>query len=483
VFSLTRILVLPVALVALAGCTPAASPPRAGIPSDVDSAGTIWGDEYAGLAIDGGETMRALPGGFDAQCAGGETRTVRIDAFAHGAEIHARSYPGGDVGSVVWRGQGWLREVVAGDVTPVIAEGALIGDPRSGADLRAPGGMRLRGLSLRPSASAWSSVTGAGMVVGLGSYRVGFGGWQSRDGPSVRVATTSVEYGAHGGTMGVAISASDDRRRAGSAYGAFTGDAALVSGELARSGNRTRAVVHAVAGERREWRAIAIAGAGAATGEPLVFARKERWGAALERTDEWSRVASRTGVSTLSRRDVVSDTRRRRAFWDGEWRVTGSTRLQIAARLTREETSRAAGAALAETPQHTIADDWRARVTLRAQRIAGNGWITEHSYRVEWVQNRTGHPGIVAAWGWRLRAGPIDTRVSASAHALESGQVSYGTDAAPPGTTVYSPVTGTGATLGASMRWSIQRHAWLGVVWAQTPPRTSRVWITVGVRG
>jgi hypothetical protein len=116
-------------------------------------------------------------------------------------------------------------------------------------------------------------------------------------------------------------------------------------------------------------------------------------------------------------------------------------------------------------------------------RVLENGWLTDNSYRIEWVQNRTGRPGIIATWQWRLRAGAVDTRLSASAHALETGQVSYSTDAAPPGIDAYSAVTGKGALLAASFRVWLRHHAWLGAAWSQRPPGDSRVWVTLGLRG
>ncbi|HET6462919.1 MAG TPA: hypothetical protein VFH33_03885 [Candidatus Krumholzibacteria bacterium] len=224
--------------------------------------------------------------------------------------------------------------------------------------------------------------------------------------------------------------------------------------------------------------AIAIAGAGPANDEPLVFARKERWGAALERRDGWGWGASRAGVSTLTRRDVVSNIRRRRAFWDGEWRVTDDTRFQLAARVTREENTRASKGALASLPAQELTDEWRARATLRV--FPG---LIDNSYRLEWVQARTGKPGMIATWVWRLRAGALDTKLSASAHALQSGQVAYSTDAAPPGLVEYSSITGKGAALAASFRLWLKHHAWLGAAWSQRPPGPSRVWITLGLRG
>jgi hypothetical protein len=460
----------------LSGCASAPAVRPDAPPRDIDSTGTVWGDEYEGLAVDGGETVRTLSRGFNIEQVQGETQTTRVDAFAHGMSVHARSYPSGEVGSVSWRGTGVVRDVTAGDFSPAIAEGALVGDPRTGGDLRAPATARTQGLAMRSSTSTWSSMRGAGVVLGGSVFRVSLAGWESHD--DSRVGVASVERLLQGGLIGLATGVSEDQRLAASIYGARDTEKAFASGELALSQNRVRAVARMVSGNLS---AIAIAGAGPANDAPFVFARKERWGAALERRDGWGWGTSRTGVSTLTRRDVVSDIRRRRAFWDGEWRITDDTRLQLAARVTREEITRPVDGALAALPSHEVSDDWRARATVRV--FLDNGWQSDNTYRLELVQNRTGKPGVIATWAWRMRAGALDTRLSASAHALESGQVSYSTDAAPPGLVEYSAVTGKGAALGASFRLWLKHHAWLGAAWSQTPPRPSRVWITLGVRG
>ncbi len=467
----------------MVGCAPRDTLRPDRVPVEADSAGTVWGDEYEGLAVDGGETVRTLPRGFNVEWVDGETQSARVDAFAHGASVHARSYPSGEVGSVSWRSEGVLREIVAGDFTPAIAEGALIGDPRTGGDLRASQTAHAQGLAMRPSTSFWSSMRGGGVVLGAGAYRVSLGGWEAHDEALGRVGVASLERRIHDGVLGISAGASEDRRAAASIYGSHDMENAFSGGELALSQGRARAVARVVAGDSREWSAIAIAGAGPANDEPLVFARKERWGAALERRDGWGWGASRTGVSTLTRRDVVSDIRRRRAFWDGEWRVSSDTRFQLAARITREETTRPASGTLTALPSHEVVDDWRARATLRVGSVMDNGWLTDNSYRLEWVQSRTGKPGIIATWAWRMRAGALDTKFFASAHALESGQVSYSTDTAPPGLVEYSAVTGKGALLAASFRLWLRHHARLGAAWSQRPPADSRVWITLGLGG
>ncbi len=439
---------------------------------------TLWGDEYEGLAVDGGETVRTLPRGFNVEWVEGATQNLRVDAFAHNTSIHARSHPSGAVGSIVWRGDGRLREVVAGNFAPVVAEGALIGDPRAGGDLRASGTRRATGLTLRSSTSTWSSVRGGGILLGADACRASLGGWESH--ARARVAAMSFERRLHDGWLGFAAGTTGDMRSAATIFGAQVREMIFSSGELALSQGRARGVVRMVAGATS---AIAIAGAGPAGDEPFSFARKERWGAALEHRDGWGWGASRAGLSTLTRRDAVSDIRRRRAFCDGEWRIAHDARLQLAARVTRETTTRPARGVLAALPSHEVSDEWRARAAVRVQSHLENDFLTENTYRLEGVQNGTGKPGIIATWAWRLQAGILDTRFSASAHALQSGQVVYATEAAPPGVVEYSPVTGKGASLAASVRLSLKHRVWLGGAWSQRPPGPSRLWITLGVRG
>jgi hypothetical protein len=367
------------------------------------------------------------------------------------------------VGSVSWRSSGLVREVTAGDFSPAIAEGALIGDPRTGGDLRALATARISGLAMRPSTSTWSSMTGAGVILGANASRVSLGAWEAKDDAKSCVGVASFERLMQGGTLGVAAGTTEDRRVAASIYGARDVEKMFASAELALSQGRVRGVTRLVAGR---FSAIVIAGAGPANDAPLVFARKERWGAALERHDGWGSGTSRAGVSTLRRRDVLSDIRRRRAFWNGEWRLGDDTQLELAARFTREEDTRSVNGALTALPSREVADDWRARTTLRAQSIIANRWQSENAYRLEWVRNRIGRPGMVASWSWRMRAGALDTKLSASAHALGLGQVSYSTEDAPPGLIEYSAVTRAQTLARRSV--VAQTPAWLGAAWSQT---------------
>jgi len=174
--------------------------------------------------------------------------------------------------------------------------------------------------------------------------------------------------------------------------------------------------------------------------------------------------------------------RRRRAFWDGAWEVSPDARVELAARITREESGRAAGGALVALPGREVHDDWRARVTLRTRHVQRDGWSLGNAYRLEWVQNRSGRPGTLATWTGSVRAGPVDGRFSASAHALHRGQVAWTPDLSPPGSLEYATVSGRGASMVGTLKLRLGLHAWVGARWSRQPPAASRLWITAGMR-
>jgi hypothetical protein len=80
-----------------------------------------------------------------------------------------------------------------------------------------------------------------------------------------------------------------------------------------------------------------------------------------------------------------------------------------------------------------------------------------------------------------MEAGPLDARVSTTAHALLPGQLAYEPDAAPLAAE-YAAIAGKGATITTSVRVWLQRHAWLGATWSRRPPADARLWIVAGAR-
>jgi hypothetical protein len=474
--------VLVVALPAALACATAPSRDLTMLPPS-DSLGTVWGDEYEEPFEAEDASHRAH--GISAEWVDGDTQSARLDAYARGARVRIRSSPRGDTAALQWEGTGVIREVAVGHVAPFVADGALAGDMRASSDLRAPGTTGVRGLRMLPSTSPWSAARGAGVVGAAGAFRIGLGAVEAHDDPSRRFGFGSVEHRAAATTIGIAAGARTDRATTDTAVSCFAArhdDLWFASAEVAAARGHVRAVARLVAGERREWSAIAIAGSGPARDEPLAFSRRERWGAALERRDTWARGASRGGVSSLTRRDDTGDIRRRRIFWDGMWRINERARVELAARVTREESETRATGWLSALPVRESADDWRARVTLRTQSPAGGGsGSVSNAYRLEWVQNRSGRPGTVATWTCRMEAGPLDARVSTTAHALLPGQLAYEPDAAPLAAE-YAAIAGKGATITTSVRVWLQRHAWLGATWSRRPPADARLWIVAGAR-
>ena len=466
----------------IAACASAPLPaPETGF-ADPDTLGALWGDEYEGAPVEIDEPVRVVRG-INAEWVEGDTRSTRVDAFSNGARVRLRSTASRASGAFVWQGTGVVRDVTLGHVAPVIAEGALVGDPRTSADLRAPAAVGGEGLRLR-AMSTRAPDTGAGLVLAGDRIRVALAGFMAAENRDSRAGFASIEHRLRGTRLGVAggvASADSSLRAGGSFYASRVHESVFLSGEVAVADGRVRSVARVVAGERREWSALAIAGAGPAGEAPLVFASRERWGAALERRDGWSWGSSRAGISSLTRRDAETDVQRRRAFWDGEWRIRDDARVELGARVTREKSERAADGTLAALPRYGMHDDWRARATLRARRSSDSGWIVENAYRVEWVQNRSGRPGTIATWTTRLRAGALDARFSASAHALHRGQVAYSPEPTPLASGEFASVTGKGAAMSGSFRVWLRGHAWLGAAWSQRPPAASRLWITLGL--
>ncbi|HXS10547.1 MAG TPA: hypothetical protein VN852_11230 [Candidatus Krumholzibacteria bacterium] len=116
-------------------------------------------------------------------------------------------------------------------------------------------------------------------MLGTDAFRVSSGGWETREHSHAGVA--SFETLIRSGVLGFAVGATD-KRVAGSIYGAHKTENTFAGGEIALSHERVRAVARMVSGSMS---VIAIAGAGPANDEPLVFARKERWGGA--RASRW----------------------------------------------------------------------------------------------------------------------------------------------------------------------------------------------------
>jgi hypothetical protein len=370
-------------------------------------------------------------------------------------------------------------------ISPEVAEGALVGDPRAGAEPVPDASGRQHGLSVSASTSSYAAMAGGGVVVAPGRVRVSLAGWQSPRDESSRALFGSIEHRTERTTAGVAGGATiapGVRERALSVFGARGDESSFLGGEVAMAEGRVRGVARVVAGTSREWSAIASAGAAPSGEGRLTFGANERWGAAVERRDAWGWGSSRLRVSTSMRRAVSTDVRRRRLTWDGTWRVSPDTRVEFAARATRDVDLRAASGALAALPVLEVHDEWRARATLRSRRRLSPVWSVDNAYRIEWVEARTGRPGTMVTWTCALRAAGLEWKFAASAFALSGGQVVYSPDAAPLGAGSFEAISGRGAAMSAQFRAHLRRHASVGLSWSQRPPGEARVAVFLTLR-
>jgi hypothetical protein len=283
--------------------------------------------------------------------------------------------------------------------------------------------------------------------------------------------------------LGLAGAASGDEswRTAGSAFASRTDAATFVSAEIAVAPRWVRTAARLVAGERGEWSAVVVTGAVVSREDPLACDGRERRGVALERRDTWGWGASRCAVSSLLRRDADSALHRRRVSWDGQWRIGTGARVELAGRVSREERERAAGGALSGRPAHTVADDRRARATLYTRHAPGGGWTLDNRYRLEWVQGRSGRPGTIVTWAATLRAGVVEGRLLAGAHALHSEQIAYSPDPAPLDPGAFGALAGRGASMTGSLRVWLGGHVFAGATWSARSPAPGRWWLTLGL--
>jgi len=466
-----------------AGC--AVPPGPVPVIDDADSTATMWGDEHPGLLVDLDDRISVPSGGAVVELVDGWTRRANATVSAQGVTARARSSSAGDVGVVEWRGHGVLRQVTAGMISPEVAEGALVGNPRAGAEPNPSASSQPRGLGVSASASSYGAMAGGGVVVAPGPLRVALAGWQLPHDASARVMLGSLEHRTERTLMGVVGGGMLSPRATGQAvsiFGARADESSFLGGEIAVAADRVRGVARVVAGSRREWSAIASAGAVPSGEGDLAFAASERWGAAVERRDAWDGGASRLRASTSTRRGVSSEARRRRLSWDAVWPVSTDARVEFATRATRDLELHAATGRVAALPSLEVHDEWRARATLRARRPVAAGWSVENAYRLEWVEARTGRPGTMATWTCAVRAPGVEWRFAASAFALGGGQVVYSADSAPVGAASFEAVSGRGVSMSALVRARFRRHASLGVSWSQRPPGQARVSVFLTLR-
>ena len=464
-----RALVMLSALAAAAsGCAAAPRGGTDGEPWEVDSSATVWGDEHAGLLIEDDRAEVTQDGAFNLEGVEGNARSLRLAASAGGARAQARTSATGTFGAVEWGKGGVVRHVVLGAVRPVLAEGALAGDPREAAELRARASARAGGLRLEPSSSSWGTVLGGGLVVAPGRFRASAGAWQPHADAGVRAGFASLERRGARVVTGVAggwFTGPGGEARAVSAFAASGAEQAFVSGEVALAPEGTRVVARALLGERREWRALFVAGTRPPPDAGRLSGAREQWGGSVERRDTFARGTSRLLLAASTRRAPASESRRRRIAWEGNCRLSPEARLEVAARATRDLDREVEDAVLGVPLRVEVRDEWRARATLRARRPLSSAWSVENAYRIDLVGARRERPGTLATWTCKVRWAGHECRFSASAAALREGQLGYAPNPGVVGTSAFAVVTGRAAYLSASLRSDLGAHTRLGGAW------------------
>ncbi len=474
-----RRLVTVLCIAAVAGC--ASRPPSVPVDPDKDDATpVVWGDEYDGVALDiDREFDAAPPASFAADATTGATDVASARMAAGPLAARLRATPDARAGAVEWRSA--RVHAVAGSIRPTLADRCVLADARDAGVVIARGSRTISGLRVSPSSSTWGSVEGAGLAALVGPLRMAAAAWELRDDRAIPSAWASVDWRSRTTVAGVAAGGNRGRPETVSCYAARVRASVLTAGEVAVGRDGVGASLRVVAGERGEWRGAVAAGpVRAPTDSPDALARN-RWGAAVERRDTWRALSSRSTLSSRTRRTPDGDDRRRRAEWAGEVRVADGVRLEFGVRATRDASLRAT-ALLEEASAPDIHDDVRARVVLRTVDVTSDATRIEFAYRVDAVSTGTGgRPGLVIAWQGRMRRGPIDARVQASAHDLATGQLATIGRPALPGAASFATVSHRGADVAAAVRVTGPGPFTLGVQMVAGAPGDTQMRIQLGV--
>jgi len=114
------------------------------------------------------------------------------------------------------------------------------------------------------------------------------------------------------------------------------------------------------------------------------------------------------------------------------------------------------------------------RAALHARRDLPSDWRVDNVYRIDLVRAGAGPVGTLVTWTGSLARGGIACTLSATSHALHDGPPAYASNPGLVGEGAFTPLSGRGTGLSASLRASLGRHARAGGTWAVRGPAPAR---------
>lgn len=472
-----RVAIALVAASVVAGCAGSAPRPMGDGAARATGGDVVWGDEYEGVLLDTDPEDAHFGDGsaFAADALLGETRVTRARAAVGPLSVVVRQSDGPPVGALAWNAR--RAGVVVGAVRPTLAEGAVVADARASGAVEPRATPRVDGLRLAPSSSTWGSFDGAGARVSLGGLRLSAGAWRDRAHPERAAAWSSLGIAGARSAGGIAAGRTPAGASALSLYGARATGPGFVAAETGLAPDGIRGVLRGVVGP---WRVLLASGAVAAAHDPLPASAARRWGAGVERRATLGRIATRTLVSSRTRRDGATVEWRQRVDWSGAAMLDGA-RLETGVRATRTRARVAAGLLDAPAPPDKE-DEVRARVAVRTAGDRDGALRVEQLWQLDLVA--TGGEsdlGRVALWQGRASTGHADVRLRVTAFDLGNGQLAYAGRAALPGAATFTTLSRSGVDVSASLALRLGWGVSTGVQAVRAPAGASRVVVRVGV--
>lgn len=457
------------ALVMVLGCSAA---PPAETPSEAEE---LWGDEYEGIASDADLEDERLPTArssaaidvlLDPSPDDGERALLSGGASIRGEHSGARyrENRSGRAGAIEVFDQGPLQHLAAGFVRPSVGEGAILSDAR---ELGTPSARTLSSTGVvraAPSSSRWGSVLGAGATLSLARANVSLAAWRPHGDDTTVTVWSGLEWRFARTRVGAAVGRTPRQpaRDAASLTLVHVFPSAVVCAETGVVGRSLAYSVRAAAGE--VWYA-AFSGGAVGSASANMNPREDRRTALIERRDRIGAVSTRAIASTVVRREATKEDRQRRVEFRVQAPVDDNARIEAGIRFMERATTELPSPLALGSDQRR--HEWRARVSLRTAERPSSTTTVEHQFRIDAVRAHSSL-GLTGTWRGKIRHGPLDLAVEASAWGLQSDQVGFLAAGGLPGSGSFTPVSGGGSRLACLLRGRVGAHASVAAEWGRS---------------
>ncbi|HEU4929617.1 MAG TPA: hypothetical protein VFU38_07275 [Candidatus Krumholzibacteria bacterium] len=458
---------------ALALALACSTAPPAETPDEVDE---LWGDEYEGVTDDADledtpspsrRTGASIDVLADAVPDEGERvlRSLGASVRTEHSGARYRENTSGRAGAIEVFDHGPLQHVAIGFVRPSVGEGAILADARELGTPSARATSSAGVVRATPSSSRWGSVLGAAATTSFASASVSLAAWRPHDDDTTWTAWSGVERRFARTRVGAAAgwTRRQPARQAGSLTVVHGFRSAIVCAEAGVAGGALAYAARAAAGDA--WYAAFSGGAaGAATASAV--RRGDRRIAMIERRDRIGAMSTRVIASTVVRRDGIEEDRQRRIEARVQAAIADNARAEASIRFV--ESVRTELPTALSNGHDERRGQWRARASLRTMEHPSSSTAVEHPFRIDAVRERS-LLGLAGTWRGKLRHGPVDLALEASAWGLEPGQLGYLNAGAGglPGSGSFTAVSGGGSRLSCLFRARFGAHASIAAEWGR----------------